>query len=344
MSSNDKMSPGVWCLVAASLSSILFCSEGASRCWYSDRQWPTARGPAGIAADSSGYVYVACQSDNRIQKFTSTGKLIAEWGRNGDGPGQFDGPQGIAVDPLGHVYVADTNNRRIQKFRSDGSFIGQLKTYTKDPVRTFRPFGVATDPKGQYIYISDIENQRILKFGSDGSPVRAWSNFGTSERRFIALAHVATDALGFVYVADSGANDVKKFTSLGSFRADRSNHDGTSLVIPSPVGVAVDRLGYVFLTDASHSIQQLDPTLRRTGWFGACAGSTPELVGHWHEITSSHVPEPGSGPGQFRRPHGIAADPSGNLYIADHENHRVQKLVTLRTSGAPDASVSSKGR
>jgi DNA-binding beta-propeller fold protein YncE len=33
---------------------------------------------------------------------------------------------------------------------------------------------------------------------------------------------------------------------------------------------------------------------------------------------------PGTGPGQFRTPHGIALGPDGNLYVADRENGRVQ--------------------
>jgi DNA-binding beta-propeller fold protein YncE len=34
--------------------------------------------------------------------------------------------------------------------------------------------------------------------------------------------------------------------------------------------------------------------------------------------------EPGSGPGQFRLPHGIAVDRQGTVYVADRENSRVQ--------------------
>jgi len=52
----------------------------------------------------------------RIQKFTSDGVFVIQWGALGTGDGQFKWPHRIAVAPDGSVYVADTDNNRIQKF------------------------------------------------------------------------------------------------------------------------------------------------------------------------------------------------------------------------------------
>jgi hypothetical protein len=35
----------------------------------------------------------------------------------------------------------------------------------------------------------------------------------------------------------------------------------------------------------------------------------------------------GSKPGQFNNPWSLALDSRGNLYVADSQNHRVQKLI-----------------
>ena len=69
-----------------------------------------------VAVDSSGYVYVPDQGNNRIQKFTADGTFITLWGSKGSGNGQFNGPRGVAIDSSGNVYVSDFGNNLIQKF------------------------------------------------------------------------------------------------------------------------------------------------------------------------------------------------------------------------------------
>ena len=74
-------------------------------------------GPSRIAVDSTGYIYVADTINHRIQKFTSEGESILQWGGGQTNyNGEFNGPWGVAVASDGSVYVADTNNHRIQKF------------------------------------------------------------------------------------------------------------------------------------------------------------------------------------------------------------------------------------
>ena len=104
--------------------------------------WPSA-----VAVDSSGNVYVADGEYRGIQKFDSSGILLAKWGSSGRGDGQFNWASGIAVDNGGNVYVADWNDR-IQKFSSSGTFFSKWGSYGSGDGQFNDPNGVAVDSEG----------------------------------------------------------------------------------------------------------------------------------------------------------------------------------------------------
>ena len=121
--------------------------------------------PHGIAIDSSGNVYVADSGNSRIQKFTSDGTFIREWGSGGTGTGdgEFYEPTAVAVDSSGNVYVADVGINRIQKFTSDGTFIKKFGTEGSGNGQFRIPWGVAVDSSGR-VYVADDHNFRIQVF------------------------------------------------------------------------------------------------------------------------------------------------------------------------------------
>jgi DNA-binding beta-propeller fold protein YncE len=66
---------------------------------------------------TDGYAFIADHLLERVHKLQlSDGKLVATWGSQGLGPGQFDWVHGIVVDSQGAVYAADTYGQRLQKF------------------------------------------------------------------------------------------------------------------------------------------------------------------------------------------------------------------------------------
>ena len=87
--------------------------------------------PSGIALDAAGNVYVTDDNaldfiegnanalESRVVKFTATGTFVAQWGQQGEDPGDLNVPTGIAVDAAGRVFVADTNNHRLVIFAPD---------------------------------------------------------------------------------------------------------------------------------------------------------------------------------------------------------------------------------
>ena len=71
-----------------------------------------------MAVDSSGNLYVADTSNERIRKITPSKEVTTI---AGDGTEvQFSYPQGVAVDSSGNIYVADAGNHRIREITSAG--------------------------------------------------------------------------------------------------------------------------------------------------------------------------------------------------------------------------------
>ena len=79
--------------------------------------------PGAIAVARSGNIYVYDDGNSRIIKLDPRGKLIAEFGQPGSGPGAIDRAglnDSIAVDENENVYVGDTT--KVMIFSSDGKF------------------------------------------------------------------------------------------------------------------------------------------------------------------------------------------------------------------------------
>jgi len=63
----------------------------------------------------------------RVVEYDSTGRKVRQWGRAGNGPGEFNVVHAIAVGPQGNLYIADRENGRVQWFDLEGNFLGQWK-------------------------------------------------------------------------------------------------------------------------------------------------------------------------------------------------------------------------
>ena len=96
-----------------------------------------ANGPAGVATDAAGHVYVVnASAGGRVNEFDSSGTFLQAWGKDAGGTGagvctvaadcqnapagplggEFALPIGVATGPGGAVYVTEADNRRIQRF------------------------------------------------------------------------------------------------------------------------------------------------------------------------------------------------------------------------------------
>jgi DNA-binding beta-propeller fold protein YncE len=71
---------------------------------------------------TDGLAFIADHAGERVHKIsTKDGKILATWGKQGLGPGEFDWVHGVVVDSKGAVYAADTYGQRLQKFVPSGA-------------------------------------------------------------------------------------------------------------------------------------------------------------------------------------------------------------------------------
>jgi tripartite motif-containing protein 71 len=317
--------------------------------------------PNDVAVDASGYVYVADFTltgypDGRIQKFSSSGNLVAKWDSQGSGDGQFSYPYGIDVDTSGNIYVADAGNNCIQKLSSEGTFITKWGTITWAG-KLNHPYGVAVDASGN-VFVADTYNHCIQKFSSSGSFITRWGSYGTGDGQFNSPFNVAVDTSGDVYVADTYNHCIQKFSSSGVFIAKwGSEGSGDGQFNKCPGGMVFDALGNVYVVDGgNHRIQKFSSSgvfLTQWGSQGTGDGQldSPDEIaidasGNVYVVdavnkciqkfSSSGIfitmwGSFGTGDGQFFFPIGIAVDTSGNVYVVDEGNPKIQKFSSEGT-------------
>jgi DNA-binding beta-propeller fold protein YncE len=184
------------------------------------------------------------------------------------------------------------------------------------------PDNVAVDQRGN-VYVADRLNNRIQKFNSQGQFLARWGRNGGDGTRgsgngeFRGPRGVTTDLSGGVWVADSGNNRIQKFDSSGRFiaRLGRNRGDGTRGIgngeFNDPRGLATDAQGNLYVADhGNNRIQKLFRNGAFLARFGRNGGGGTRGLGN----------------GEFNNPRGVAVDRGGNIYVADKNNNRIQKL------------------
>jgi DNA-binding beta-propeller fold protein YncE len=163
---------------------------------------------------------------------------------------------------------------------------------------------VATDAKG-VIYLLQRGNRAdpVIAVDRQGRVLRSWG------KGLYQIPHsIRIDPEGNVWTTDAKSSMVYKFTPEGKKLLEiavggqpqnaKSEFCGTTDIAFAPGG-------RVFISDGYANARILEYTPQG------------ERVRQWGT--------PGTGPGQFHLPHGIAID-SGIIYVADRENGRIQRF------------------
>ncbi|MEI6819984.1 MAG: hypothetical protein WCL19_10340, partial [Verrucomicrobiota bacterium] len=274
---------------------------------------------------------------------------------NVDGTGsaaRFGSPYGVAVDSSNNAYVADTDNHAIRKVSPAGvvtTLAGSpgssgVMDGTGSTARFSSPQGVAVDGGGN-VYVADTGNHAIRKISPTGVvttlagiPGSFGATDGTgSTARFSSPQGVSVDGGGNVYVADTGNYTIRKIspagvvTTLAGSPGSPGNTNGTgrAALFKRPVGIAVDGSFNVYVADSR------DYTLRKI----TSAGVVTTLAG---SAGSSGSTDSKDGAPKFYSPGGVAVDSSGNVYVADTNNHTIRRVtsagVVTTLAGSPGGS------
>jgi hypothetical protein len=300
--------------------------------------------PSGISTDTAGNVYVADTNNDIIRKVTSSG-VVTTLAGSAQATGSFDGagsaarfqnPSGVAVDASGDVYVADTDNDIIRKVSPSGvvttiaglAGIGGFVDDVGSNARFQGPQGLAIDGAGN-LYVADTSNHTIRKVVLSTGAVTTVAGLAGSagsvdgaenSARFNFPSDVTVDGNENLYVADTDNHTIRAITpsglvsTLAGLAGNSGGADGTGSAVRfcSPSAVTVDASGNLFVADTENFTIRL---------IVAATGKTSTLAGL--AGTSGSTDGTGSA-ARFFQPVGVAVDSSGDLYVADTDNHTIR--------------------
>jgi sugar lactone lactonase YvrE len=266
----------------------------------------------GVAPSSIDHntIYVADTLNNRIQRSTNDG---VNWQRVGNGAGtglgQFNAPRGVAADSSDTlIFVADTNNNRIQRSTDGGTSWSIIASAGTLANQVNQPQAITYDQTNNILYVADTGNNRILKaINANATPsFSIMATAGTALGQFNQPRGIAVDSAGSVYVADTANNRIQMFTTSWTTIATLGKALGSVI---GPTGVYVDAMNRIYIADTvNNRIQVASP-------------QNNSLT----SLTFSLFMSPGTTAGTVNSPQGVVYASSGNVFVGDTGNNRIQK-------------------
>ena len=168
-------------------------------------------------------------------------------------------------------------------------------------------------------YIKTIAGNGTIGYGGDNGPA--------TNAQFIDARDIAVDNLGNVFVADIGSHSVRKIDfsgtittvagTNGTFGYSGDHGPATNAKLSTPLGIALDKYGNLYIAEEGNNVIR---KVNTSGIITTVAGNN--IAGFYGDSGTATL-------ASFNRPHGVAVDKYGNLYVVDEYNYRIRKVDTM---------------
>jgi DNA-binding beta-propeller fold protein YncE len=246
---------------------------------------------------------------------------------DGAAPGsRFSDPFGVAVDAKGNVVVADGgDSNRIRRISPEGvvsTVAGGHEGFadgTGAGAAFNTPSAIAFDGKGN-LYVADTGNHAIRRIAPDGNVTTIAGN-GTAgfadgkgaAARFNGPVGITVDDAGFVYVADTYNDRIRRIapdgsvsTFAGAGQPGQADGPAATAAFDTPTALAVGSDGTVYVADTGND------AIRKIGKDGIVSTLAAAAESERHPI--------------LRRPVGLALARDGYLYVSASSGGRILQL------------------
>jgi NHL repeat len=213
-------------------------------------------------------------------------------------------PMWPAVDAAGNVYVADRLNSRVVKYNAAGEYASHFGSLGSGNGQFKEPRGIAISPVTGNIFVADNGNARIQQFTPSGVFVSSLT------MNLVAPYDLVIDEQGIITVTDPGI--LVQFVPDGSTYKRFTETHVNGQVMKDPGGLALDADGDVWVAETG--------TDRVVEWEKKMFGNFPDYS------ATVRFGSSGTGPGQFAQVYDVAVKPSGNLFVLDRNNNRIQQM------------------
>jgi DNA-binding beta-propeller fold protein YncE len=280
--------------------------------------------PIGIVINDKDEIFVSDLNNARVQKFSTEGKYLGGFDVPPDTPKRKSTMiGGLAVDDRGRLYLSFMLQHKVVVYTEAGKLVREWGKKGTGDGEFIQPGGIVVGKDG--VYVADQGNHRVQKFTREGKFLGKWGEYGSKPgqfggpepagSRFAGPHWMAQDNKGRISPNEGVLGRVQQFTSEGKALlawGDKGDKPGGFGGLKTgyakhtfgPIGVLVDRHDRVWVSSLNDRVQLFTPEGKY-------------LLG----IGSS-----GDKDGQFARPHGMATDSKGHLYVCDAGNQRIQKF------------------